>query len=440
LHGTDFTYYPLQILRVGANRATEASQLSYGTELGAYHLVRLTPPFLTSGADVRRRSKFSKRLAPVSAVPVNAVPAISTDDAAAKSVAEVAPVPASDLPDDSAPKTVNVAPLILNANVATSGNFPPQLKPNQVKSSALKKHHTKFVLASLATSALTLTLALGGGAAAVADEGPDFFETEPGNELLYVEDYSELLHGPPAPEIVELAEAVGAPWYAPPVFSGGLSEHVPEPYWEALDWDIDRGPNWTDRVLLTYDDCMSDPYRFIEVLDHATASNIGLLLFPTGNCITMYRNRFGLDLLEEIRSRGHWVGNHTISHPHLARVSRAEVARQIAWPETNILRPPFGSWNQMVYQVAAENGMRLMMWDLDTNDWRGPKAEQDIIDLVVTYAEPGNSVLMHFQHQAFTTNALSQIQYGLRARGIELCRPAPIWERPTPALIPDNIC
>jgi peptidoglycan/xylan/chitin deacetylase (PgdA/CDA1 family) len=107
--------------------------------------------------------------------------------------------------------------------------------------------------------------------------------------------------------------------------------------------------------------------------------------------------------------------------------------------ESNIFRPPFGDWNRRVHDAAYSLGMRLVMWDLDTNDWRGG-SEQEIVDLIVTYANPGDNVLMHLQHNAFTTSALDGIQAGLRARGMELCRPARPNYRPTPVHLPDNIC
>lgn len=326
----------------------------------------------------------------------------------------------------------------VEAAASVSGTVPNPIatKPNRP---TLHRHHTKLVAGALATSALAFGLALH-GRPALADEG-DFdevvaeeFTTEEPEITYYEVGFAEDVQEAGALDIPGLPITGGTL----PV-TGGMSQLLPEPIWEALPWDKDRGPNWTNRVLLTFDDCMADPDHFIGVLDHATELNIGLLLFPTGNCVTMFQNMFGIDLPQAIRDRGHWMGNHSITHPRLTRSGRAEIARQISWPESNILRPPFGDWNHVVYEVAADLGMRIMMWDLDTNDWRG-KSEQEVIDLIVTYAEPGNSVLMHFQHQGFSTDALSAIQRGLRERGIELCRPASVDNRPTQVEVPENIC
>ena len=221
-----------------------------------------------------------------------------------------------------------------------------------------------------------------------------------------------------------------------------LDEYIAdEPELEPQPWNVNRGPNWTDRILLTYDDCLANVQRFIEVLDHATANDIGLLIFPTGHCAAMYE-RQGYNLSELVRERGHWIGNHTISHPDLQRLSDAAVIREITGEvESNLLRPPFGSFNARITDLAASVGQRIVFWTLDTNDWRGGgRSEDRIVEEILDRAQPGDNVLMHLQHNGFSVSALTRIQAGLAAQGLELCRPAPPEQRPTSTQVPDNIC
>ena len=440
---------------------------------------------------MRRRSKFTKRLSPVlptvnlsdSTTPeaalevlVGSTPELTEAAAGPGSVAEVLAEPSvadnasfahiNDSADIAEFALPDVRPVAQIANTNPQAKFtavtPLSPASGKVKNiHKVKQHHAKLVGAALLTSVLSFALAFTGSPAGASEPEPEDMPigveagqidggelassetgTEAGTDL--ENGYDNAVSEPQVPELdwalIEASETFGAPIIPPLQMPGGINARQPEAVWEPQPWNIDRGPNWTNRVLLTYDDCMTDPDRFIQVLDHATALHIGLLLFPTGNCVTMFQNRFGIDLPQAIRERGHWLGNHTITHPHLTRVSRGEITRQLRFPESNLVRPPFGDWNQTVYNVAAEMGMRLVMWDLDTNDWRGPRPEQEIIDFIVAYAEPGDNVLMHFQHQAFTTNALTEIQRGLRSRGIELCRPARPENRPTPVHVPDNIC
>jgi len=275
---------------------------------------------------------------------------------------------------------------------------------------------------------------------ALNDEG--LFEDELDEDVL-----DEQEHDPELPDM-ELADPQSPSdgmEYPGSEYEGEYAEieydNLAEVEWEPQPWDITRGPNWTDRVLLTFDDCMNDPDRFIAVLDHATAINVGLLIFPTGNCVIMYRNLWDLDLLQLIRERGHWVGHHSMSHPDLTTLSHNRLIAEITGNvDSNILRPPFGSFNRRVIDAAISVGKSIVYWSLDTNDWRRGSTEQSIIDFVVEYAQPGDNVLMHLQHPAFTENALSQMQAGLAARGLQVCGVAPPAQRPTPSHVPPNIC
>jgi len=199
-------------------------------------------------------------------------------------------------------------------------------------------------------------------------------------------------------------------------------------------------PVHPNKVLLTFDDCIADPQRLISTLDYAAANNIGLMIFPTGECMDSYARR-GYDLPQLIRERGHWVGNHTYSHADLTKLSREAIANQIkGGPSSSILRPPYGASNATVRSVAESLGMQLMFWSIDTNDWQSGHNSQVIADYVIRNAKPGSTVLMHLQHQGFNDNTLYMIQSGLKYRGIELCSPAPRSQRPTPVRIPSNFC
>jgi len=185
-------------------------------------------------------------------------------------------------------------------------------------------------------------------------------------------------------------------------------------------WSEFRGPNSTHRVLLTFDDCPATAASFREAVDFAAEAQIGMLLFPTTQCVDHFASQ-GFDLVSYARERGMWVGNHSVSHPQLPKLTDDEIAAEISGlPETNLVRPPFGAISDRVRTVADSLGIRLVLWDVDTNDWQG-KSTQQVIDYVVANAHHGSNVLMHMQHAGFNPQALGAIQSGLLARGLELC-------------------
>jgi len=196
------------------------------------------------------------------------------------------------------------------------------------------------------------------------------------------------------------------------------------------------GPNASDRVLLTFDDCPNTPEEFKQAIDYAQKAKIGLLIFPTSQCVMEMRDK-GLDLVGYARQRGMWVGNHSLNHTRLTDLTNAQVWEQLtAEPQTRFFRPPYGSIDDRVRGLIADAGMRVVMWSIDTNDWEG-KNQQQIVDYVLQNTKPGATVLMHMQHAAFSPGGLAAIKSGLASRGMTVC---PASSSPTTAHPPLDIC
>lgn len=91
------------------------------------------------------------------------------------------------------------------------------------------------------------------------------------------------------------------------------------------------------------------------------------------------------ELVSEIASRGHVIGNHTESHPNLFWKRPAEIRVELRLTYSAIknalgappkwFRPPFGLRNPWLAAEARELNMRVVMWTLLPGDWRAPSAE-----------------------------------------------------------------
>lgn len=186
-------------------------------------------------------------------------------------------------------------------------------------------------------------------------------------------------------------------------------------------WDEKRGPNWTSKVTLTFDDCPKSISAFRAVVVAAKEMNMGLALLPTGNCLSS-----GKFDAAYARAHGHYVYNHSVSHPDLRTLSRQGVMNQLGSPGvvTNVGRPPYGAVNSTVRAGYAAKGMRIWLWNVDTNDWQN-KSQAQVVSHVVANARPGNSVLMHMQWNGFSASALRQMRDGLAAKGIGVCKNYP---------------
>ncbi|MDU0313077.1 peptidoglycan-binding protein [Phycicoccus sp. M110.8] len=179
------------------------------------------------------------------------------------------------------------------------------------------------------------------------------------------------------------------------------------------------GPNRSSRVVLSYDDCPTSLAAFQSTVLAAQRLGIALVLFPTGTCIAS-----GKFSPAYARSHGHWVFNHTITHPNLTTLTYAGVLKQLGPPGvvTTFGRPPGGNYNTLtVLNAYAVKAMRVWTWNVDTRDWTG-KSQSAVVSYAVTYARAGSTVLMHMGWHAFNGNAIAQIKAGLNARGLGVCR------------------
>ena len=82
------------------------------------------------------------------------------------------------------------------------------------------------------------------------------------------------------------------------------------------------------------------------------------------------------------------------------------------------LRPPYGATDSRTASLAGELGKTITLWNLDTQDWRKPGAEQ-ITSHVLENVRPGSIVLMHDGggYRGQTVAALAGGIHSLRSRG-----------------------
>ncbi|MFC7485192.1 polysaccharide deacetylase family protein [Knoellia sp. CPCC 206453] len=177
------------------------------------------------------------------------------------------------------------------------------------------------------------------------------------------------------------------------------------------------GPNRTSRVVLSFDDCPSSYSTFQGAVLGAERIGVALVLFPTGNCITS-----GKFSASYARAHGHYVFNHSVSHPDLTTLSYANVRSQLSAPGvvTTYGRPPYGAYNNTVLNAYASKGIRVWTWTVDTRDWTG-KTQSSVVSYAVSNSRAGSTVLMHMQWRAFNATAISQMKSGLASRGLAVC-------------------
>lgn len=134
------------------------------------------------------------------------------------------------------------------------------------------------------------------------------------------------------------------------------------------------------------------------------------------------------ELVRELKGDGMELGNHGYGHRHGSLLSYQENLREIertnmavanitgALPK--VFAPPYGEFNRTVLKASHAAGMPLVMWTIDTIDWRPSSSTTIITDRVLRRAANGAIVLMHPTDR--TVEALPMILAGLKARGYRL--------------------
>lgn len=122
------------------------------------------------------------------------------------------------------------------------------------------------------------------------------------------------------------------------------------------------------------------------------------------------------------------IGDHTWDHKDLTALSRHDARIEIArartaighatgmWPA--LFRPPYGSTDPTVAGLVGGQGMPVILWNVDTVDWRD-RVASIVAQRAVSEARPGSIILMHDIYSS-TVNAVPAIIKGLWQRGFTL--------------------
>lgn len=178
------------------------------------------------------------------------------------------------------------------------------------------------------------------------------------------------------------------------------------------------------RIAVTIDDGPSLAYS-LRAMDVAEKYGGRVTFFVTG--IWAAREP---QIVRSMSRRGHEVENHTWHHVNLTRCSPEQVREELQRTSDLIvqqggappqfLRPPYGAHNALVDRLAGEQGLKVVMWDLDTEDWRAGNSGARTVSYIGSHARPNAVILMHQVHNTYTV--LEEIFRTLHEQGYTCVR------------------
>lgn len=160
-------------------------------------------------------------------------------------------------------------------------------------------------------------------------------------------------------------------------------------------------------MALTFDDGPGE--RTGELLDVLERYDAHATFFMQGKNVNQYK-----DEIKRMKDLGCEIGNHSYNHPQFTQESDGgagqvgrtnELLKEACGQPATVMRPPYGAVDDY---VSANVGMPMILWNIDTLDWKTMNAQMTI-DNVLTNADDGDIVLMHDIHSSSVDAAIELI-------------------------------
>jgi peptidoglycan/xylan/chitin deacetylase (PgdA/CDA1 family) len=174
-------------------------------------------------------------------------------------------------------------------------------------------------------------------------------------------------------------------------------------------------------IALTFDD---GPGKYEQrILDALDAAGGHATFFYLGSRIASYPNA-----VMAVIAQGSEVSGHSFAHANLNLLSVGAVRTDIqstadaiidaGGTVTSFFRPPYGNADAEVIAAAKELGMAIILWNVDTVDWKSRSADA-VYQEILSHLKDGNIILCHSIYES-TAIAVERAIPVLIARGFQL--------------------
>ncbi|WP_026485871.1 polysaccharide deacetylase family protein [Caldanaerobius polysaccharolyticus] len=186
---------------------------------------------------------------------------------------------------------------------------------------------------------------------------------------------------------------------------------------------IYKGDDKTKIVAFACNVAWGDDY-LRQMLDYFDDQGIKITFFFEGNWAEKNKN-----FIKEIYQKGYEIGSHGYTHVKYSTLSAEQVKndivkndellKSITGQKPLLFAPPYGDFNDTTVKVAEALGHKVIMWSVDTIDWRGDGAPA-VVNRVIKKYHNGAIILMHPTKD--TVEALPTIVNELKRNGFKIGR------------------
>lgn len=187
-----------------------------------------------------------------------------------------------------------------------------------------------------------------------------------------------------------------------PVYSVERDDHVIAVTFDA-SWGADNTP------------------KLLDVLDEYDAK---CTFFLVGLWVDKYP-----DMVQAIVERGHEIGNHSATHPHMSKLSESKMLEELRMMSDKVekltgvrptlFRPPYGDYNNSVIRTVRSAGYEAVQWSVDSLDWKNI-SPQDMIRRAGK-VDKGDIILFHNDSQ-YLLDALPTLLQSYKEQGLQMVK------------------
>ncbi|MBK1882580.1 polysaccharide deacetylase family protein [Luteolibacter pohnpeiensis] len=199
-------------------------------------------------------------------------------------------------------------------------------------------------------------------------------------------------------------------------------QHLTTDFSHTADITFTHVPVTSKYIAMTFDDG-PHPKNTPRLLDMLRQRNIKATFFVIGRSVNLYP-----DVIRRTVAEGHEIGNHTMTHRSLSKLSDDEVRSEIrrctdaigvaTGIQPRTLRPPYGALLQRQRaMVHDEFGYPTILWSVDPLDWKN-RVPSLVSSRILAGAKPGAIILSHDLHST-TVDAMPDTLDALLSRGYQ---------------------
>lgn len=186
---------------------------------------------------------------------------------------------------------------------------------------------------------------------------------------------------------------------------------------------IDEIPTEHKVVAMTFDDG-PNPDATPELLDIFGAVSGQATFYMVGE-----QMQKSPELVKAVAERGHEIGNHSFSHPHLPQLGEQDVLaelertdrliRELSGQAPQTFRPPYLDHNEETQRIADRFQYRVIgAVNTDSRDWSCPGVDH-IVETSRRHVRNGSILIYHdgFENRSQTVEAVRQLVAELTEQG-----------------------